>query len=126
MATIIQFKTYTDAGDKIELSLPGKFEVCPGCEGHGTRLCEGMRGEAYTTEEFYESFDDEQAEEYFKRGGRYDVTCEECQGARVIAVVDEEACRTPEQKRVLGLYYAKLDDDYQYERECAAERRMGC
>lgn len=129
MNTIIRFTTYTDDDGEegeIELSLPGKFEVCPGCDGHGTRLCDGMRGHAYTAEEFYESFDDEQAEEYFRRGGRYDVTCDECSGARVVLVVDTDACRTDEQKEALALYEAKLEDDYAYERECAAERRMGC
>ena len=124
--TTIQFTAETDDGDTIDCSLPGKFEVCPHCDGHGTHLREGMRGYAYTTEEFQDSFDDEEREEYFKHGGRYDVTCTECHGARVVAVVDEDACRTPEEKATLKLYEAKLEDDYAYERECAAERRMGC
>jgi hypothetical protein len=129
MTTTIRFTAYTDDDGEegeVELSLPAKFEVCPGCNGHGSRLCEGMRGHAYTAEEFHESFDDEEAEEYFRPGGRYDVMCEECQGKRVVAVADEDACRTPEQKEALALYYKKRDDDYAYDRECAAERRMGC
>ena len=124
--TTIKFTSETDDGEEIEHELPGKFEVCPGCEGHGTRLCEGLRGHAFTAEEFNETFDDEEREAYFTRGSYYDVACEECHGKRVVAVVDEEACRSDESKEALRLYQAKLEDDYQYAREVAAERRAGC
>lgn len=126
MKATIQFTAIDDEGMETEHELPAKFGVCSGCEGHGSRLCDGMRGHAYTAEEFYDSFDEEEAAEYFKRGGRYDVTCDECQGKRVVLVVDEAACRSPELKATLELYYAKLEDDYEYRRECEAERRMGC
>ena len=53
--------TYWDADDKeVVLELPARLEVCDYCEGHGTVLCEGMRGHAYSAEEFAEAFDDEE------------------------------------------------------------------
>jgi RecJ-like exonuclease len=124
--TTIKFTSENDDGEEIEHELPAKFEVCPGCEGHGTRLCEGMRGHAYTVEEFNETFDEEEREAYFTRGSHYDVTCEECHGKRVVAVPDESACRSDEAKETLRIYEAKLRDDYEYAREVAAERRAGC
>jgi len=117
---------YVVSADELEHELPTRREVCPGCDGHGTRLCDGMRGHAYTAEEFEESFDDEQAEEYFKHGGRYDVTCSECQGERVIDAVDEDACVSDEDKATLALYHTKLDAEHRDRMEEEYERRLGC
>ena len=125
---MVTFTYETDEGEEIEAELPSKFEVCDRCEGHGTHLNPSIGEHAYSQEEFEEAFcDDEERGEYFRRGGRYDVSCEECRGARVVAVVDEAACaRDPELAEALKRYAAKLRDDAAYERECAAERRMGC
>ena len=89
--------------EESEHEFPSRFEVCDACEGHGMVLCEGMRGYAYSAEEFAESFDDEEREEYFKRGGRYDVTCDVCRGARVVPVVDEKLL-TPKQKALYKIW----------------------
>jgi RecJ-like exonuclease len=86
-----------------EHALPAKNEVCPDCEGEGYVLCEGMRGYAYSAEEFAESFDDEEAAEYCKRGGRYDVACPTCGGQRVVPVVDE-ARLAPEQRAIFAAW----------------------
>lgn len=83
-------RTYFEGDEEIVLTLPAKMEVCGDCHGQGAVLCEGMRGYAYSAEEFAESFDDEEAEEYFTRGGRYDVACPTCNGANVVPVVDED------------------------------------
>ena len=91
--------TYFDAaGDEIETAFPSKFEVCPRCEGHGTHLNPSIGQHAYSREEFEEAFSDEEdREQYFKRGGIYDVTCEECGGKRVVEVPNPETMN-PEQK----------------------------
>lgn len=118
--TIINLLTYiNDDGDEIELDLPSHMEVCHDCEGHGYVLCEGMRNHAYSQEEFAESFDEEEAQEYFRRGGRYDVQCGTCHGKNVVAVVNEEAL-TPEQK---AQYEAYLRYDYQRHQDEAEDRR---
>ncbi len=122
----ICFTYENDEGEECECELPSRFEVCPRCEGHGTHLTESIGSHAYSMEEFNESFDEEEREHYFRRGGMYDVRCVECHGARVVSVVDEEACKTPELAEVLKRYERKLADDALYERERAAELRYGC
>jgi hypothetical protein len=79
-----------DDGGEISHEFSAKHEVCGGCDGHGTHLRAAIREHAYTMEEFRESFDEEEAAEYFHRGGRYDVTCETCGGNRVVLVADED------------------------------------
>lgn len=118
---------YLDAdGEVQEGELPCKMEVCPTCEGHGTHLTPSMRDHAYSAEEFAESFDDEEAAEYFQRGGRYDVVCEECHGKNVVKVVDEDSCKSEEQKAILAGHHKHLEEEWAFRAECAAERRMGC
>jgi hypothetical protein len=93
----------------------GEYKVCPVCQGTGqherrdidcSRLIDNMR----------EDGDDEGIEAYFS--GAYDVNCTNCGGLRVVfePVLPEWAAK-------------KLEDWYrcerEYERECAAERRMG-
>lgn len=123
---VIAFTYVNDLGEEVETELPAKHDVCSRCQGHGTHLRTAIGEHAYTREEFEESFDDEEAAEYFKRGGRYDVTCEECGGKNVVLVIDRKACRTPEQKAALKEYRRGQEDDAMYRRECEAERRLGC
>ena len=79
-----------DENEEVVLVFPAVMEVCPECEGEGHVLCDGMRGHAYSAEEFYESFDEDERVEYFTRGGMYDQQCPLCHGKNVIPVVDEE------------------------------------
>lgn len=119
--------THTTSGDfEHEHELPARFEVCSGCDGHGSRLNRAIGEHAYSREEFAREFDDEEQAQYFTRGGRYDVECDECHGARVVPVVDEdEARRTLRGRRLLALYEAVTNERANYAAECAAERRMG-
>ena len=104
---MITFTRENSRGIERAYELPSRFEVCDTCHGTGFELCEGMRGHAYSAEEFTESFDDEERAEYFRPGGCYDVTCSACHGRNVIAVVDEdEANRTRRGRRLLALYWA--------------------
>ena len=116
----MKIKVYIAEVDS-EIEFEAKMEVCHDCEGHGTVLCEGMRGHAYTAEEFAE-FEEEEAREYMTRGGRYDVQCPTCKGANVIKVVDRD--KTSEEN--LKLLDDQEEDDYQYRMMCEAERRAGC
>lgn len=117
----IKFTLVDEDGVETEHELPSKFEVCPQCEGHGSCLHPDIGSYAYSSEEFNEAFDDEEQAEYFRRGGRYDVTCFECNGKRVVEVVDEDKAE-PE---LLKLYRKKLDDDFAYQRMVESERRYG-
>lgn len=88
----------SDEGIEEQVIFPAKNEVCPECNGDGFVLCEGMRGYAYTAEEFNEAFwDDEDREAYFTRGGKYDQVCPCCKGKNVVAVPDVSRM-TAEQK----------------------------
>jgi hypothetical protein len=107
---------YTDLGD--EVSLPTKKEVCWRCRGEGTHVNENIDGNGITSEEMDELGDDF-LEDYL--GGKYDVTCYECDGQNVVDVVDEDRC-TPE---LLAVYRRYVEDEADYRAECAAERRMG-
>ncbi len=116
-------------GEEVEVDLPAKNEVCPRCEGHGMHLTPSIGQYAYSREEFEESFDEDERAEYFKRGGMYDVVCETCHGKNVVLVIDEEWIDkngSLEEKEALAAYIEKLQDDAEYEREVAAERRYGC
>lgn len=124
---MIKFTTMDDDGNEVEHELPSKKAVCSRCDGEGTHLTPSIGEHCYSQEEFEESFStDEEQEEYFKRGGIYDVTCEQCHGKRVEDVVDEDACTDEPLKSLLDKYNEMLDDEYNYRRECEAERRFGC
>ena len=116
----VPFSYYDENDDEVTVQLPACFDVCDRCEGHGSHLNPSIGSHAYTREEFEESFDEEQAEEYFKRGGIYDVTCEECRGARVVPVVDESKCK-PE---LLKLYHEQRENRARWDAEDRYTRRM--
>lgn len=107
-------------GDEVTHSFPAKNEVCNRCQGFGTHLNPSIGQHAYSMEEFQESFpEDEDKEEYFRRGGIYDVQCETCKGNKVVPVVDEEALN--EEERKLYAAYEKWAEESA--REEAADRR---
>jgi len=120
--------TFWNGDDEVTAELPAKNEVCDKCEGHGTHLNPSIGEHAYSAEEFHESFDDEQAEEYFKRGGMYDVTCSVCKGKNVVLVVDSSQCTTPEQKETLKAHKrymkAQRDADREWQTEMRNEAMM--
>jgi hypothetical protein len=117
----IHSEAENEADDEQEHEIPAKHEVCPRCEGFGTHLNPSIGGHAYTREEFDEAFsDEEEREQYFKRGGIYDVTCEECQGARVVVVPDEAAC-TGELRAILDTWQRQESERLRSE---AQDRRM--
>ena len=124
---MIKFTTMDEDGNEVEHELPAKMEVCSRCQGYGTHLTPSIGEHAYSMEEFEESFStDEEKEDYFTRGGAYDVSCEVCDGKRVEEVVDDEACSEEPLKALLDKYYEVLADQYACQREREAEMRFGC
>lgn len=114
----------TEEGEEVTVDLPSRRVVCSRCQGHGSHLNPSIGSHAYTQEEFEEAFPhgSEERDAYFQRGGMYDITCEKCKGENVVDVVDEKACRTPEQKAHLKAYRAHLRDQREYEAESRSER----
>lgn len=103
--------------DGDDLVVPAIYSVCDVCDGRGTHVAPGIDAHGISSEEFAE--DPEFAEDYF--AGRYDVTCHECGGLRVVPIIDE-ARATAEQQKLVNEH---LDAEAAYRAEVAAERRMG-
>ncbi len=107
-----------------EVEFPSKKEVCDDCEGYGKVLNASMRNHAYSAEEFAESFDEEDAHEYFRRGGKYDVVCPTCKGKNVVDVVDESAFSV-EHKALWKQIQKQEEEEAMFDRICDMERMMG-
>jgi hypothetical protein len=106
----IELMWYDDEGEEVTHSFPSTNEVCPRCEGYGTHLTPSIGEHAYSMEEFYESFDDEEDREaYFQRGGKYDVQCEECKGNKVVEVVDES--KLSDEQKVLYAQWQESEEE---------------
>ena len=101
--------TWTDEdGEEVSHIFPSKMEVCSDCQGHGFVLNESMRYHAYTSSD-EEMHDPEFREEYFKRGGIYDVQCPTCKGKNVEEVPNEE--RFSEEQKKLFAEYEEHEED---------------
>ena len=71
-----------DTDPATELEVPGKFEVCPRCAGHGVHDC----WEGGMTSDEMEQQSPDFLEDYM--AGVYSVPCTRCKGVRVIEVID--------------------------------------
>lgn len=114
------FTLHADDDDEVTVEVPGKYDVCPECEGSGKVLCEGLRGVAFTYEDMDEAGPDFR-EDYMS--GRYDVQCPECHGLRVVVVPDEQFM-SDEQKAQLKEHEEHLRLVAQWAAEDAYTRRM--
>ena len=83
---------YVD-GDETEVSFPSKLEVCGTCNGKGKHVNPSIDGNGIAQEDF--DRDPDFAESYFS--GAYDVTCNECEGLRVVPVIDAESLSSAQQ-----------------------------
>lgn len=120
------FQDYDEETGEVTLYLPGKMEVCGDCEGHSYVLTPSMRDHCYSQEEFNESFDDEEREQYFTRGGRYDVICPTCEGRNVVVAIDYDECKAEPHASTLKRYEAVEKMHRQNAAMDRAERRAGC
>lgn len=103
------------------VSLPAKYEVCDGCGGQGTIVNPNIDSHGISPAEFAEDPDFEEA--YFS--GAYDIACPECNGLRVVKVVNEDIL-TNEQRKLYEQYQEDQYNEACYKYECYQERRMGC
>lgn len=125
MSMTINLDLFDEDGSEFSVTLPAKYGVCTECEGHGTIMNPSIAEHAYSMEEFMESYDEEEREHYFKRGGMYDIPCTECKGARVVDVVDEDALNAS-QKEDFATWQKQEAERERFNGESAAEREMGC
>lgn len=94
--------TYRFELEDVEHELPGKYEVCPRCDGRGAHVNPAIDGNGLTSEDFE---DEDFREGYF--AGRYDVTCYDCKGLRVVMTPDV-ARLTDAQKELLEEHEEQL------------------
>jgi RecJ-like exonuclease len=121
----VTVKYYNDEGEEVETTFPSVMEVCTECNGEGFVLCEGMRGVAYSAEDFERDFDDEERQQYMTRGGIYDQVCPVCHGKNVVPIVDEERL-TDNQKVEYNEYLASEEARLQSQAEDRATMRAEC
>lgn len=111
-----RFIVWVDDED-VEHHLLCKWEVCGTCRGNGKHVNPSIDASGLTAEDFHE--DPDFAEMYVR--GDYDVICNECDGLRVVPVLDVE--NNP--KELVEKYHQYREDEYRWARESAAERAMG-
>ena len=92
--------------EEVTLRLPTKFEVCDLCNGKGTTVNPSIDAGGLSQEDFEEDPDFE--EEYFS--GRYDITCPQCRGKRVVPVVSVESM-SKDQKAVYDEYIKEKQEE---------------
>ena len=101
---------------------PARREVCPTCEGKGSHVNPDVDSHGITAAEMFE--DGDFAEDYF--GGVFDVPCFECNGLRVVSVIDRELAEQQGLHAELAAYDQVADDRARDYAEHLAERRAGC
>jgi len=103
---------------------PAKYEVCGCCEGRGvTTFGYSSSNQIAFTESEWAEEDPEFREDYM--AGRYDKSCPECNGERVVLEIDERKFNSI-QTKLHKVWCEHLESEYRYNEMCAAERRMGC
>jgi hypothetical protein len=117
MALRVELGDGEDAWD-----FPARFEVCQTCEGKGSHVNPDVDGHGISAEEFDE--DRDFSEDY--RCGRYDVPCYECQGRRVVPVIDRDSAMAAGMLDKVEAYDQLQDELAQCYAEQLAERRAGC
>lgn len=100
--------------DDDEIPLPTRWRICSHCQGDG--MSSAYLG-AFTGDQMRE--DPDFAEEYMQ--GRYDRTCDECNGSGKVKVVDYHKC-DPE---LYELYIEQRRESRAVDEMAEMERRMG-
>jgi hypothetical protein len=100
-----------------DTEVPFKWEVCPTCNGRGRHVnpaidCNGITAEDFDQEPGFR-------EEYM--AGMYDVRCYNCDGKRVVPVMDRDKMDDAELERIDG----EIAEDDDFRRMQEAERRFG-
>jgi len=98
-------------GDGLPDLIPFHWVICGNCQGRGSTVNPAIDGNGLTAEDFAE--DPDFREDYFS--GVYDVPCAVCKGRRVVPIPDSHIDEIDRFEQ----------EEYAYERECAAERRFG-
>ena len=110
----------TESDGSETFKFPCTFEVCGTCQGRGTHVNPSIDAHGISREEFDE--DPDFRDDYMS--GLYDIQCNECQGRRVVPVVDESHL-SDDQQRALRVINDRARGDAEYDRMSYLERMMG-
>jgi hypothetical protein len=109
---------YGEDEDGDPFKIPACYTVCPRCHGNGKHVNPSIDGHGISGDD--ECWDDDDFREmYF--GGGYDVTCEECDGVRVVLVVDEDRASAEQ----LAHYGKHQEAEWEDEAMARMERMYG-
>jgi hypothetical protein len=103
--------------DEVEVFVT--YDVCPTCDGIGHYVNPSIDSHGISADEWYGEWDEEERDCYMSGG--YDITCNECGGSRVVAVVDEDR----NSKELVERVNNYIEELHCYARECAHEIEMG-
>lgn len=110
-----------ESTEEVDVVFNAKFDVCPLCEGRGSHVNPSIdAGGISSDDEFWEDDVDEETGRSHYASGRYDVSCYQCKGLRVVGVISAD--NNPEEVKA---YEAHMDEEAAFERESLAERLMG-
>lgn len=119
MVLLFDHEVEQDDGSMLETTteFPAHAEVCSRCNGKGKHdhpaFANGITGSEWS------EWDQDEREGYMS--GRYDVTCEECNGKRVVLALSLEW-----DDPALATYREWCEQEQASRLERDAERRMGC
>lgn len=116
---IRRMRGFAEDDEGNELEFPLKLEVCGTCDGKGTHVNPSIDSHGIGAEEWAEDWDEDEREGYMN--GRYDVQCSECNGERVVPVLDEDRATEAQRKFIED----KQRADYTARTERASEARYG-
>jgi hypothetical protein len=123
MTAVVEFTHWGEDDEEIveSVTFPVRFEVCDLCNGKGSHVnpsidCGGLGQDDWDR--------DPDLEEGY-HSGRYDVSCNQCHGKRVVPVIND-GYLNDEQERALKIIHDLAEDEADFHAECMAERRMGC
>ena len=106
--------------NKVKMNMPAHYEVCGRCRGNGKHSDPAIDGNGLPQEMIDD--DPEFLGDYME--GRYDITCTECNGLRVVPVVDFKAC-TMTQKKALVRTREYRSFEIEQRRAQRAEQNFG-
>lgn len=121
-AMTLEAELYLDDDTEEIVQFPAKFELCPTCNGKGSHVNPGIDSHGITSDEWHNNWSYEEREQYMSGG--YDVSCYECNGRRVVPVVDEDRC-SDDIKGKLALWNKQLEAQARYDSEYRKEVEMG-
>ena len=103
------------------IALPFIFDVCPTCNGKGSYVNPDIDSNGITEGE-WENWSYEEQEEYLS--GYYDITCAECNGQRVVPIIDKTYLSEAE-KVFVKMVEKKREEEYKDAVERQREFEMG-